>query len=93
MQAFTQPLEGPPSAQAVLWGLTKIKLVSLLALLATLGATQTPGEGLPLASFVGQGPTNQLTVPQLVVHNVMPGNTKTSWGKPGAVTATLASTA
>ena len=78
MQAFTQPLEGTPPAQAVLWGLIRIKLESLTALPASLGGFQTQREGKVRASFVGQGPTRQAMVRKLGAQTVMLENIKTS---------------
>ena len=78
VQAFTQQVGGTPRAQAVLWGLTKTKLASLLALPASPGAIQIRVGELALVSSAGQEPTRQPMVPQPGAQTVTLGNIKAS---------------
>ena len=93
IKASLQPLEATPFAQLALWGHIKIKLASLSVLPASPGAMQTHRARLQSVSCVGQGPTRQPMVPQLGAHNAVPGDTKTSLGRPGAMTAIVENTA
>ena len=93
IKAFSQPLEGTPSAQSVLQANSKTQLGSLTALPVSPEATQIRRERHRLVSFVGQEPTRQAMVPKLDAHSVILENLKARQGRPGAMTAIVENTA
>ena len=89
--AIMQTLEGQPSAKAVLRARIKTKLVRPSATPANLEAMQTQTKGLPLASFVGQGPTRWAAVYRLGAQTVTLENIRTRQDRAHVTTAILVS--
>ena len=85
-----QTLEGTPPAKPAPQAHTKTRWVSIRALPASLGATQTQREALGFVGFVGQEPTRQAMVPQPDAQTVMLGNRKIRKGRAHVLIAILA---